>query len=241
MNAHRHMFLFATGLALAVALVAPIAGRTGSNPYARMAPASWYLMNNRQAEVSLAQSGAPPAISLHATILVLGRHGYEIAKKGSNGFTCLVERAWMSPFSSTEFWNWKNRSPICYNPPASRTVLIYTLRRTERALAGQSKSAMLGGIRAAVAAKELPTPEPGSMSYMLSKRGYLADGIGPWVPHLMLYAPQADSANDGASWGANAPLSPIVFDTTHHIVPEPEAIFMIPVAHWSDGTPAPPM
>lgn len=196
-------------------------------------------MTDRQAEVTLARTGAPSAISLHATILVLGSHGYETAEKGSNGFTCLVERAWMSPFSSRQFWNWKNRSPICYNPPASRTVLLYTLRRTTRVLAGQSKAAMLAGIRAAVAAKALPTPEPGSMSYMLSKQGYLGDGIGAWYPHLMLYAPGSDSANDGASWGANAPGSPVLFDTTHHIVPEPETIFMVPVAHWSDGSAAP--
>ena len=48
--------------------------------------------------------------------------------KGTNGFTCLVERSWMSPFDSPEFWNWKMRGPICYNPAASRTVLLYTLR-----------------------------------------------------------------------------------------------------------------
>jgi hypothetical protein len=164
-----------------------------------MAPLSQYLMTDRQAEISLAQSAAPPAISLHATILVLGPHGYAMAQKGSNGFTCLVERSWMSPFSSAEFWNWNMRGPICYNPPASRTVLLYTLRRTDRALSGQTKTAMLDGIRAAVAAKGLPTPEPGSMSCMLSKDGYLGDGVGAWLPHLMFHVPQADGANDGAS------------------------------------------
>jgi hypothetical protein len=206
-----------------------------------MAPVSKYLMTDRQAEIRLAQSAAPPAIARHATILVLGAHGYQTAEKGTNGFTCLVERSWMSPFSSTEFWNWKMRGPICYNPAASRSVLIYTFRRTTRALTGQSKSAMLADITAAVAAKELPTPEVGSMSYMMSKDGYLGDGNGAWMPHLMFYAPSADGANGGASWGANLPGSPVVFDTFHRIVPEPEAIFMVPVAHWSDGTAAPRM
>jgi hypothetical protein len=172
---------------------------------------------------------------------VLEPHGYETAETGSNGFTCLVERSWMSPFSSTQFWNWKMRGPICYNPAASRTVLIYTLRRTDRALAGQTKAAMLAGIRAAVAKKELPIPELGSMSYMMSKQGNLGDGNGAWMSHLMFYAPAADNANGGASWGANLPGSPVVFDTSHHIVPEPESIYMIPVAHWSDGTTAPAM
>jgi hypothetical protein len=235
MTSSRRSILVVAGLA-ALALAAPAAGWATSASYPQMAPLSQYLMPDRQAEIDLARSAAPPAISQHATVLVLGTKGYETAVRGTNGFTCIVERSWMSPFSSTEFWNWKMRGPICYNPAASRTVLIYTLRRTDRALAGQTKSAMLDGIRSAVAAGALPTPEPGSMSYMLSKRGNLGDGNGAWVPHLMFHVPQADGANDGASWGANVMWSPVVFDTTHRIVPEPETIFMVPVAHWSDGT-----
>jgi hypothetical protein len=231
--------LFAAGAALAVLLALPIPGLTSSDAYASMAPLGQYLMTDRQAEIDLARSAAPRAISLHATILVLGPKGYETAAKGSNGFTCLVERSWNSPFDSAEFWNWKMRGPVCYNPAASRTVLIYTIRRAERVLSGESKTAMLAGIQAAVSAKELPTPEPGSMSYMLSKQGYLGDGAGPWMPHLMFHVPKADSAADGASWGADMPGSPVVFDKKHQNVPEPLTTFFVPVAHWSDGTSAP--
>jgi hypothetical protein len=159
--------------------------------------------------------------------------------KGTNGFTCLVERAWTSAFDSPEFWNPKIRGPICYNPPGSRTVLLYTLNRTALVLRGLSKDQMIAQIDAALAAKKLPPLEPGSMSYMMSRGGYLADGAGPWHPHLMFYAPKADSARDGASWGADAPGSPVIFDTSSHVFPEPETIFMVTVARWSDGTPAP--
>lgn len=241
MKSSRRNSILTAYVALVIALLTTAAGKAADAPYGRMAPVGKYLMTDRQAEIRLAQSAAPPAIARHATTLVLGVHGYETAEKGTNGFTCLVERSWMSPFSSTEFWNWKMRGPICYNPAASRTVLIYTFRRTTRALTGQSKSAMLADIRAAVAAKELPTPEVGSMSYMLSKHGNLGDGNGAWMPHLMFYAPHADAANGGASWGANLPGSPVVFDTLHRIVPEPETIFMVPVARWSDGTAGPRM
>ena len=96
----------------------------------------------------------------------------------------------MSPFDSSDFWNWKMRGPICYNPAASRTVLLYTLRRTDLVLSGQTKSQMLVRIKAAVAEKQLPAPEPGSMSYMMSKHGDLGDGVGPWKSHLMFYAPK---------------------------------------------------
>ncbi|HEY6769214.1 MAG TPA: hypothetical protein VI386_31100 [Candidatus Sulfotelmatobacter sp.] len=60
--------------------------------YASMAPLDQYLMADRNAEIALARSAAPEAISRDADILVLGRHGYETAVKGKNGFVCAVER-----------------------------------------------------------------------------------------------------------------------------------------------------
>jgi hypothetical protein len=231
--------LFAMMLALVPVVVRPAPGWGGNVAYERMAPPGRYLMADRQAEITLARSSAPAAISTHATVLVLSHRGYETAQKGTNGFTCLVERSWMSPFDSPEFWNWRMRGPICYNPAATRTVLLYTLQRTEMALSGLSKAQMLDRTKSAVADKQLPAPEPGSLSYMMSKHGDLGDAVGPWVPHLMFYAPKTDGAKDGASWGADLPASPVILDTSHRVVPEPETIFMVPVAHWSDGTPAP--
>src|SRR5260370_3837248 len=55
------------------------------NPYPSMAPLNQYLMD-RDAEIALARSAAPEAISRDAEALGLGRHGYETAVKGKNGF-----------------------------------------------------------------------------------------------------------------------------------------------------------
>ncbi len=88
-------------------------------------------------------------------------------------------------------------------------------------------------IKNAVAKGELPVPETGAMSYMLSKNGYLNDSVGNWHPHLMFYVPKTDNA----SWGANAVCSPVLNDDSKE-VPESETIFMVPVARWSDGTAA---
>ena len=177
-------------------------------PYPRMAPLDQYLITDRNAEIALARTAAPKSISADATVMALGRHGYETAVKGNNGFVCIVERAWMSPFDDPEFWNPKIRSPICYNPPAARSILPYTFKRTELVLAGLTNPQMLDSIKAAVAKKELPTPEPGAMSYMLSKESYLNDKVGHWFPHLMFHIPKTD----GASWGANLDGSPVVLD-----------------------------
>jgi hypothetical protein len=202
--------------------------------YPNRAALELYLMADRKAEINLARSAAPAALSDHATVLVLGLKGYEVAAKGDNGFTCLVERSWMSPFDSAEFWNPKMRGPICYNPPATRTILPYTVKTTELALAGQSKAQIKAQIQAIVANQELPMPEAGAMSYMLSKGGYLGDEVGHWHPHLMFHVPKTDAAN----WGANLPYSPVELDTAHRDVPEPETIFLVPVGNWSDGTSA---
>ncbi len=113
-------------------------------PYPSMAPLDQYLIADRNAEIALARSAAPEAISRDADILVLGRHGYETAVKGKNGFVCVVERGWMGPFNGEDaanFWNPKIRGPVCYNPPAARSILPLTYKRTEMILAGQSKAA----------------------------------------------------------------------------------------------------
>jgi hypothetical protein len=229
-NAGRCARVVAETLALCPA--AGFAATAAPAAYERMAPLDEYLMA-KGTEVALARSAAPAEISDKATVLTLGRKGYENAVNGSNGFTCLVERSWMSPFDSPEFWNPKMRGPVCYNPAASKSILAYTLHRTKLVLDGRSKREMLEEIRAALERKELPWPAPGAMSFMMSKDGYLGDTQGHWHSHLMFHVPKVDAA----SWGANLPGSPVALDDRE--VPEPETIFLVPVAHWSDGTAAP--
>ncbi len=86
-------------------------------PYPKMAPIDQYLMADREAEIALARSAAPDSISRDATILVLGRQGYETAVQGKNGFVCMVGRAWGAAFDWAEFWNPKVRAARLYEPP----------------------------------------------------------------------------------------------------------------------------
>lgn len=226
--------------ACAALYVLPARGERHIAAYPRMAPLAQYMMD-RDSEIALARSAAPPSISKDARVLILTSRGYVTAANGSNGFTCLVERAWMSAFDDPQFWNPKGRGAICYNPPASRTVLRYDYLRAKLVLSGFSKSQIYARLRAIVAKNGLPAPEPGSMSYMMSKRQYLNDDAGNWRPHLMFHVPQADGANAGASWGANLPASPVEMDSAHKLWPEPQTVFFVPLAKWSDGTAAPPM
>jgi hypothetical protein len=196
--------------------------------YPSMAPVEQYLME-RSAEVALARTAAPESISQNATVMVMGRHGYENAETGKNGFVCIVERSWTAEIDNPDFWNPKLRAPICFNPAAVRSFLPQTIKRTEWVLAGRSKAQMFEELKAALDKKELPKPEVGAMCYMMSKQGYLNDSVGHWHPHLMFFLPPADPT----SWGANLPGSPVIGqdDAQSQLT-----VYMIPVGHWSDGT-----
>ena len=198
--------------------------------YPSMAPLDQYLMEDRNSEIALARSAAPESISRDAEVLVLGRHGYETAIPGKNGFVCIVERGWTAPLDNPDFWNPKLRGPLCLNAAAARSYLPRTIRKTELILAGRTKDQMLDAIVAAVDKKELPAIEPGAMCYMLSKQGYLSDEGGHWHPHLMFFY----SAIDPAAWGADLQGSPIL---AFNDARERLTTFLVPVRQWSDGTP----
>ncbi len=223
-------------IALAAIFAAPwpAQAQNAKTAYPTMAPFEQYLMPDRNEEIQMARSAAPDSISADAEVLVLGKHGYETAVQGKNGFVCLVERSWTAGINDTNFWNPKTRGPICLNAPAVRSYLPRTIKKAELIIAGRTKAQLFDAIAAAIDKKELPAPEPGAMSYMLSKQGYLGDeAAGPWLPHLMFFTPQTDSK----AWGADLPGSPII---TAQNPEERLTIFMIPVGRWSDGTAAPP-
>src|ERR1700733_8788780 len=135
---------------LVAALIAarPAAAQDPKQPYPTMAPVEQYLMV-RDAEIALARSAAPDAISHDASVVVLTRHGYETAVQGKNGWVCMVGRGWGGMFDNPEFWSPKVRAAACFNPPAARSVLPYDYKRTELVLAGRSKLEVIAALKAA--------------------------------------------------------------------------------------------
>jgi hypothetical protein len=227
----RTVVLGACALTVLLSAAGPALAQEPKSPYPNMAPLDQYLME-RNAEIALARSAAPESISQDAEVMVLGRHDYETAVKGKNGFVCLVERSWTAPIDDPDFWNPKLRGPNCYNPPAVRTYIPLIIKKTELILAGRSKAQMSEDIKAAFDKKELPAQESGAMSYMMSKQGYLSDRGGHWHPHLMFFLPPMDPA----AWGAGLPDTPLI---GFKIAEDRLTLFLIPVGQWSDGTAAP--
>jgi hypothetical protein len=220
------------------------AAEVPKDKYPHMAPIEQYLMPDRDAEIALARTAAPDDISREAKVLVLGKQGYETGAEGKNGWVCMVERAWTSAFDYSQVWNPKNRSPICLNPAAVRSMLPVVLKRTQMVLAGRTLDEIIASFKAAYENKELPPLEPGAMSYMMSKSAYLNDSGSHNLCHLMFYV----AANSGDEWGASAHRAPVGSssfwfpdsDTTPATAGLPAIeLFYVAVPWWSDGTPTP--
>ena len=191
------------------------------SPYPTMAPIAEYRMD-RDAEIALARTAAPASISRDAEIMVMGQKNFEVAVKGKNGFVCAVGRAFAGPLNNPEFWNPKNRSPVCFNPPAARSLWPYAMKEAGMALAGATKEQIFDAVKAAVAKKELGVPETGSMVYMMSREAYLTDQGSHNLAHIMFELPRNgvfQDTPDFVSWD-----------------PAPVIEFNVPVGQWSDGT-----
>jgi hypothetical protein len=203
-----------------------------SEGLAERGPIAAYLMPDRQAEVTLARSAAPPAIAKNAAVLVLTARGFETAVKGSNGFVCVVERSWTAPFTDSEFWNPQERGPDCYNPPAAHTEIPQLIQEAQWVVGGLSKQQMIENTKAAFDDGRFKSPEPGAFGLMLSKNGHLNHAHGPWYPHMMFFIPR----DQVASWGANVDNSPAIsVDRGQYL----SALVMVPVLTWSDGSAGP--
>src|SRR5260370_2936708 len=149
-------------------------GATGRKAQAaKYPPLSEYMMA-RDAEIALAKSAAPQAISDRATIRILTASGYQTVHEGDNGFVCMVMRGFtVAPtFTPVQMHaigsDSQLPSPICFNPQAVRTVLPYYELRTKLGLDGKTPDQIAEGVQAAYAKGEIPKRTEVSFAYMWS-------------------------------------------------------------------------
>ena len=235
---------YTLGAALLIAALGdgPALAQDAPAPYPKLAPIEQYLMD-RDAEIALARSAAPASISKDATVLVLGRHGYETAATGTNGFVCMVARGWVGALDWPEAFNPKTRGAECLNPQAARSIVPLAEIRTEMFFAGRSRSEIIARIKDALRQGESPALEPGAMSYMMGRNSYLTDQGNHNMPHVMFYVPDADDA----AWGAKMAGSPVGSGPYWSFYDKTDGdfaglpiihVFTVMVGQWSDGTPA---
>ena len=184
---------------------------------------------DREAELALAATAAPPMVTEGASYYVLTAGGYDLATAGDNGFHCFVERSWTSPSSDNRvIFDPEVRAPHCVNEVGSRSTMQEMFLVSRLALEGHDGESIRRVVDRAYADGELRLPEGLSLTYMMSRHQNLGFGLGAWRPHLMLWIPYLD----GAAVGGSPPGAP-----EPHVFGRPgsrHSVLVIPLAEFVD-------
>lgn len=147
-----------------------------------------FLMSEEE-EIHMASTAGPPEISKDASFYVLRKdRGYEKVKDGSNGFHCFVERSWSGP-TPKRLPDPRVRAPHCINNEGSHTTMQEIFMATKLGMEGKSSDEIDAVLDRAYRDGALKLPVDLSMTYMMSKHQWLAEGIEAWHPHMMFWIP----------------------------------------------------
>jgi hypothetical protein len=201
-------------IARLAALASLVAGTAGAQE-SRYPPLERYLMPH-DAEIALARTAAPPNISDHATIKVLTKSGFTVARQGDNGNVCMVMRAFSAPtYTPAQFrdlvYDPTVHAPICFTAPAARTAMPYYEMRTTLAIEGKNPDQIAAALKAAYAKGTLPRRDAVTFAYMWSAHQHLGPGIDAWHPHVMIFAPNYQNAMVGGN-AFGSPLPQVTDD-----------------------------
>lgn len=177
----KHKLVFLT------ALTAFAVSTSWSGGYALAAGSGFDASMPRARQIQIAMSAAPHDVSSRATIYVLGPHGFEIARTGTNGVSCLIDR------------NFKGTMPMsiepkCFDVEGSRVFLPISLRIEELRAKGMSEGVINADIARGYKDGRFHAPSKPGLIYMLSNVNVIPmdskNSRFAHVPgHLMFYAP----------------------------------------------------
>jgi hypothetical protein len=152
----------------------------------------------RRHQIELATSAAPAEVSDRAAIYILGPHGYEKVREGTNGFSCLVDREYVT-----------TQEPECFDAEGSQTILLAHLRVEELRAQGKAESDISAEIAAGYKAGRFIAPRKPGIVYMMSNENWVFDPgsrrIIHFPGHLMFYAPYMTAKDLGYEKEASLP------------------------------------
>src|SRR5438552_11839296 len=164
----------------------------------------------RDLEIQLALSALPPHLRDDATVYVLNPdRGFEVARKGTNGFHALVARTGDDSFRGT--WLLKEYRddilyPISFDEAGAKAQLRVFLDAAEMQAKGTRPEELKRIIQERYKTKYYKAPERAGVSYMLSPilRTYTnpdqnEDVVTANVPHVMHFAPNLSNQDVGGA------------------------------------------
>jgi mannose-6-phosphate isomerase-like protein (cupin superfamily) len=151
---------------------------------------------SRAQEMEMALAAAPPHLRAGATVYVLEKDGFVLARQGANGFTCAVNRD--HPL---------NLKPTCWDREGSETILPKVLRVGELLMKGTPLPQINAEIKEGFRSGKFVSPRRPGIAYMLSdhNRDYnpQTGKVDSFPPHVMFYAPNLTNADIGSSGGSD--------------------------------------
>jgi hypothetical protein len=211
--------------ALLLALIARAEGR----PTNRVEPLP------RDLEIQLALSALPPHLRDGATVYVLNpAKGFEVARKGTNGFHALVARTGDDTFrGSWPLTKYRDDIlyPIAFDAAGAKAQMPVFLDAAEMQARGTPPGELKRTIQDRYQAGVYKAPERAGISYMLSPivRTYTnpdqnEDAITLNIPHVMYFAPNLSNEDVG---GANPTPEEFRYLTQHRHWPGSRYPFVI--------------
>jgi hypothetical protein len=182
----------------------------------------------REQQIALAESAAPAEVSSKATVYVLGPKGYEKAREGTNGFSCVVTRHFVKPTETTI-------EPQCFDAEGSRTLLPAYLHGEDLRTSGKSEPEIKADIANGYKEGRYQYPSKPGFLYMMSSQNRLSaipdHGTGIFPPHLMFYAPNMTTKDIG--FDSSAQLNYLPYMGMTHPGAGDNLIVVIPMASTS--------
>jgi hypothetical protein len=164
----------------------------------------------RDLEIQLALSALPPHLRDNATVYVLNpQQGFEVARKGTNGFHALVARTGDDSFRGT--WPLKEYRddilyPISFDEAGVKAQIRVFFDASEMQAKGTPPEELKKIIQERYKTGYYKAPERAGVAYMLSPilRTYVnpdqnEDVATSNVPHVMHYAPNVSNADVGGA------------------------------------------
>lgn len=133
-------------------------------------------------QIALIRTAAPDAIVDHASIWVLGARGYELAREGTNGFSCLSQRGLAG----------QHRIPRCDDANGVEALYPVFFLLEEMRAQGRNVAEYRKAVAEGYGTGRLRAPRYGGISYMYSTDAVSVTASGTraqFTPHVMIYWP----------------------------------------------------